>query len=144
MVERNWWAGDEYESSLDVGPCRTREEAITEAVGERIGEDERGWTFYVVQAESKPEPIFDWLDLERPTERASLAIFDSDRVHDTDDCVFAVSPEQEADLVRRLRAACDDWQAAHGLVFIPRTFTWWSEPEQVFVPFPEQQCAREC
>lgn len=127
-----WWAGRD-EEWLTVGPCPTRQCAIDEMVADGCAEcldesqDPPVWvnTFTVVEARQDPLRIADWIDADSILERAEENLADSDRVgcENDDGPWFEVSKEQESDLEARLRRACDEWQAAHGLRFESMTFS---------------------
>lgn len=134
-AERNWkwWAGqtDEF---YTVGPCESKDEAINEAISDGIGEwldvsqTPHVWmqSFSVIEATHDPLRLADWIYADTMLERADDALADSDRVsceHDGNGPWFKATPEQEADLIQRVKAACDEWQAAHGLVFKSTTFS---------------------
>lgn len=125
------------------GPCATRDEAIEDARLDACGEfqDEDGtWKVgvHVVEARQDPLRLADWIDVERMLECAEDQLAESDRVsyeHD-DGPWFEATKEQEADIVKRIERACDEWQAAHGLVFTCRTFSASRNHESVVVPHP--------
>lgn len=133
MTETNegwaWWAGrGEWKT---VGPCATREQAINEAVDSEAGHFE--WVieptryalaFEVCEAKNDPLRIADWI-ADDLLEYAEDQIWNSDRASSEydDGPVFDCSPEQAADLKERIARACDEWQAAHGLVFTCNTFS---------------------
>ncbi|ATQ56172.1 hypothetical protein [Paracoccus yeei] len=143
-VPWQWWAGpdDEY---FKIGPCATREAAIQEAVNdglcERRSEDNpEVWEncIHLVEAQQAPLRLADWIGADTALERADECLSDSDRVScEYDDGPwFECTPAQEADLAARLRRACDEWQAAHGLIFTSTTFSATRNAEFVVVPSP--------
>ncbi|EKS29279.1 hypothetical protein [Afipia felis] len=135
-----WWAGTNDEV-MTYGPHDTREDAIREAQEDRIGEfqeDDGTWKIgcHVVEARQDPLRLADWIDTDRLLERAEESLADSDRVGcDGDEGPwFACTPEQDRDLAERIKRACDEWQAQHGLVFTCRTFSASRNAEYVVVP----------
>ncbi|NTG85841.1 hypothetical protein G6L15_06715 [Agrobacterium rhizogenes] len=140
-----WWAGDN-EEWMSVGPCVSREEAIAAATDECVGEfkdDDGQWklSIHVVEARQDPLRLADWIGADRLLEMADDQLCDSDRVsHEYEEGPwFAASTEQEADLAERIKRACDDWQAAHGLMFKSSTFTHTRNKDGVVVPHPNAE-----
>lgn len=141
-VPWQWYSGRDDEN-FSFGPCDTREEAIRLAVEdgmceERSADDPEVWEnhIHLIEAQSAPLRLADWIATDTLLERADEAVADSDRAcyeHD-DGPWFEATPEQEADLAARLRRACDEWQAAHGLTFTCRTFSASRNAEFVIVP----------
>lgn len=134
-----WWAG-ENEEWMTVGPCATRDDVIAEATDARLGEfeSETGRTmlgFTVVEARTDPLRLADWLVHDEVLVFAEDALLDSDRVNAEFDegPWFEASEEQQADLIDRLKRACDEWQEAHGLVFAPSTFSATRSQEHVTI-----------
>jgi hypothetical protein len=114
-----WWAGQGGEHYTS-GPHDNREAAV------ESGRDEfDGDAFEICEAKQDPLKLSDWIDVERLLEDAEEGISDSDRVcADFDEPpFFEINAEQEKDLTERIKRACDEWQAAHGLVFTARTFS---------------------
>lgn len=105
----SWWAGssEEYYHTN----CATREEAIAALEGEG------GW---ICEAQQKPLRVADLLLLDDLLVDADE---DIERGEDDDDVILRATPAQEEDLRARIKVACDEWQAAHGLVFKTRMFT---------------------
>ena len=146
MVENEgqwqWWAGTD-EEWMTVGPCDTRDQVIAEATNDRLGEDliDEKWMlgFHIVEARQDPLRLADWIGADRLLEYAEDNIADSDRVAAEYDegPWFKATGEQEADLVKRVKAACDEWQAAHGLNFKSFTFSHTRNDEDVVVPHPD-------
>jgi hypothetical protein len=110
------------------GKCSSREEAIEAGRDEYPGED-----YFVAWAINDPIRLADWIDIEGILERADDALADSDRVSFEYDeqPVFEATPEQQRDLFARVQRACDEWQAAHKLVFTVSTFSRMGEPELI-------------
>lgn len=112
------------------GGVPTRDDAVRD--GRSEFDDDVG--FYITKASNPPVMLADWIgDADDLLTRAEESIMDSDRVsHEHDESgIFAATPEQIADLSARIRAACNEWQASHGLVFTVRTFAWMSQPDYV-------------
>lgn len=134
-----WWAGAD-EEAMTVGPCATREDAVDEATSDQLGEfkSEAGdWLlcFHVVEARKDGLRLADWIDADTLLERACENVSDSDRAGENDDGeYFNVSEAQEKDLIERVKRACDEWQAAHSLVFTTWAFSATRNQEQVTVP----------
>lgn len=141
--EWQWWAGRD-EGWMTVGPCPTREHAIDEMVQDGGGEyldetqDPPVWmnSFTVVEARQDPLRLADWIGADWILERADEALCDSDRVscENDDGPWFEATKEQEADLIGRLRAACDEWQVSNGLKFHSTTFSHSRNHETVKTP----------
>lgn len=115
-----WWSGFD-EESYD-GPFETREAAIANLNGE-FG--------YVCEARQDPLKFSDWLDMESIFDRAEDAMADNNLTNEDGGPIFEVSDGQVKDLADRLKRACDEWQAAHGLVFLPWAFTEVRNKEQI-------------
>ena len=134
-----WWYGRNEESPM-AGPFATRQDAINEAVGDGSyveTEDQQDvHRFYVLHAEQAPVRLADWIPADTILEHAEEAISESDRVcYEYDDGPwFSVTADQDADLQQRLKAACDEWQTAHGLVFRVNTFSDSDSGEFVAIP----------
>lgn len=114
----NWYYAASEEGPY-TGPFAAREDAIAEGQG-----DYDGAGFWVGEAKNPPVRLADWIGADWILERAGESLFDNDRVcaEFDDGDVFVCSKEQEADLIARLKVACDEWQAAHSLVFTTYTF----------------------
>lgn len=125
-----WWHS-RHEDSGCSGPHATRDEAIAEAVGsgdyaEDAGGGRMVHDFWICEARQDPLRLADWVcDGGDMLERAAEFLAASDRTgwEGDDGPWFEASAEQEADLSARIKAACDEWQAAHGLVFTCSTFS---------------------
>lgn len=143
----NWYGG--YNDEVCVyGPCESKEDIIAEAVDDRTGEfqdDSGSWKIGIHISEARNDPLrmADWIDADHLLNRAEEAIYESDRVcGDYDDgIVFECTPGQELDLQKRIKAACDEWQEAHGLVFTVRTFSHIRNHEYVVVDAPAIEVA---
>ncbi len=131
-VEWQWWAGS-GEEWMGIGPCPTRDDAVSEMVDDGSAEyldetvDPPVWRnkFYICEAKQDPLRLSDWIGLDWLIDRAEENLADSERVsceHD-DGPWFDITKEQEAELCEALRKACDDWQVSHGLKFHSSTFS---------------------
>ena len=138
-----WWAGDSGEWYTS-GPHDTRDEAISCATGEcrgefQDGEDGNKWKlgFHVVEARQDPLRLADWIRADSLLEIADEEVGEHDRAGEyVGGAWFNTTPEQDADLVARIKRACDEWQAAHNLVFSARTFSNSRADEFVVVDHP--------
>ena len=141
--EWQWWAGEHGWKT--VGPEPTREAVIEAAVAEHCGEDEdengnRFLAFEIIEARQDPLRLADWVRAEGMLEQAEEGVADSDRTSGEYDegPWFGCTKEQEADLVERVKAACDEWQLAHGLRFTTMTFSHSRNHEDIVVPLPPE------
>ena len=118
-AEWKWYVGQGGER-FDAGPLDSREEAI-----EQGREEYNGEAFDICEAKQDPLKVSDWIDADRILEWAEEQVGDSDRIcfEFDEPPYFPVKPEQEKDLTERIKRACDEWQAAHGLVFKVSTFS---------------------
>lgn len=151
MADRNetewaWWAGRDDEF-FTVGPCTSREEAISAAVRDGCCEDraDDGEGFvnriYLVEAQNAPLRLADFIDVEQMIERADEDIGESDRVSyefGDEPPYFDPTPEQTADLTQRVKAAVEAWQDAHGITVTTCTFSATRNREFVVLPAPEK------
>ena len=117
MSDWKWWAGGS-EEIYTVGPCDTREEAI-ECAKFEIGED----GFYILEACQDPMQIADFIP-----EADTILEWTEDHYQDSglsgeDEVGFDVPDDLVLDLDRRIKAAAQEWQEAHNLVFKPWSFT---------------------
>lgn len=135
-----WWGGYEEEWCV-YGPFLTRDEVIAAAQKDRLGEfqaEDGTWMtgIYICEARQDPLRLADWIDAEELLERADDNLVDSDRTGaECDDGPwFEATPEQQRDLVERVKRACDEWQAAHSLVFTSKTFSASRKHEHLVVP----------
>ncbi len=140
-----WWAGSD-EEWCTVGPEDTREAIIQAATNDSLGEFQHeggGWnlSFHIVEARQDPLRLADWIEADRLLERAEEGLSDSDRVSSEydDGPWFECTPEQEKDLEERVKRACDEWQAAHRLVFSCATFSHTRNKEKVIVELPDNR-----
>jgi len=141
-----WWAGDN-EEMFSVGPYSSKKEAIAEAIGQCTGEfegDDGKWRLgiHVVEARHDPLRLADWIGADRLLERVEEDIFENDTA--AEDYVgpyVNCTPEQEADLVARVRRVCDDWQAENGVVISMITFTATRNADYIVVDHPDMQVA---
>lgn len=144
-----WWAGS-TEEWCTVGPENTREAIIQAATNDSLGEfqhEEGGWNlgFHIVEARSDPLRLADWIESDRLLERAEDSMADSDRTSSEydDGPWFDCTPEQEKDLEERIKRACDEWQAAHGLTFACATFSHTRNQEHIVVELPDDRVTTE-
>lgn len=130
MNEKQWfWYAGQGGENYTSGPHSTREEAIEAGRDEYCGE-----AFEIIEATQPPLRLADWLNVERAIEDAEESLSDSDRVcweYEDDPPHFEHTPEQGKDLYERIAKACDEWQAAHGLIFKVRTFADTRNFEQI-------------
>ncbi len=144
MTEWKWWAGTIGDEMMQVGPCDTRQDAIDEYIDwadhdkvldRTVSPPVWKYSFYVCEAKNDPILLSDWIDTYDMTDRAEDLLSDSDRVCDEfdRDLVFEWTREQNADLRKRIRDACDDWQKAHGIIFRVNTFSAMRNEEEITV-----------
>lgn len=120
-----WWASSDGEL-YQIGPCASRAEAIAEAVSDEVGYlDDGAFRIEVCEARIDPMRLADFIGADGLLERADEEAWDSDRVCSEfdDGPIFDVTPDQEKDLIERIKRACDEWQEAHGLTFKVSTFS---------------------
>lgn len=150
MTDAGWkWFSGTNEEYFAHGPFDTREEAIQAAQEDACGEfqdDDGTWKVgvHLVEARQDPLRLADWIDVQRMMECAEEDLGESDRVcyeFDDDPPYFESTREQQADLERRIKLACDEWQAAHGLTFTVRTFSASRNHDHVVVPHPNNEAA---
>lgn len=133
-----WWAGTD-EEWCTVGPEDSREAIIQAATNDSLGEndDDNSWklSFHIVEARQDPLRLADWIEADDLLDRAEDNVADSDRVTSEydDGPYFECTSDQKRDLRERIERACDEWQAAHGLVFTCRTFSHTRNNEHVVV-----------
>lgn len=140
--EWSWWAGTNDEM-FAFGPHKSREDAIEEARNDCAGEVQNAkgeWVIgvHLVEATNPPLRLAQWAEADRLLELAEEGIFDSDRVSSEydDGPFFECTQAQENDLITRVKRACDEWQAAHGLVFTCHSFQRTRNKEYVEVAHP--------
>ena len=138
-----WWGGV-HEEVCTYGPCSTKEEVIAEAVDDGIGEfqsEDGSWKIGVHVCEARKDPLrlANWImEVDELLEHAEESVADSDRASEYDDPpFFDCTKDQKADLEQRIKAACDDWQTAHGLVFKTWTFSSSRNHEHIVVDHPQ-------
>lgn len=109
-----WWFGNDDE--VFTTECATREEAVSIATEEYDGG-------YICEARAYQNmPLAGFFDAERFIEDAEDKASDLTSPDHGHDVLFEVTPEQEADLERSVRAAIALWQKRHGLAFKPWMF----------------------
>lgn len=137
--EWRWWCSSDAETYQ--GPHFTREDAIAAGLDYSMGEhrDESGKLmchFYIAEARQAPLLLSDWIDVERMIIDADETLSESDRT--AAECdegpFFEVSSEQHNDLEARIKAACNEWQKAHALVFTCKTFSDSRNQETILRP----------
>lgn len=132
-----WWAGpnDEYYTS---GPFESRDDAVAIATKEGIGlsVDGYGQKFYIVEAKQDPISFGSHVDIDQIFEIAEDNIRDSNEVGEDDDTVFDVSAEEQADLGRRIKLACIEWQLFHKRQFRTSVFTETRNHEIILLEAP--------
>ena len=128
--EWNWYYA-RHEEGPYQGPYGSRDEAITEGRGDLCDGD----AFWITKATNPPVKLSEWIEADRALELADERIMDSDRcASEFDETIFGATQEQQDDLTARLKRACDEWQAAHGLTFHANTFDKMAATEAI----PEQ------
>ena len=141
-----WYVGAD-EEYYTAGPYDTRDEAVDEAIHQCIGEfkgDDGVWKigFYLAEATKPSLRLSEWvLDAEEILTRADEELADSDRTgwEGDEGPWFECSSEQTRDLERRIKKACDEWQAEHKLTFNSQTFGEMRGPEYVVAPHPDEE-----
>lgn len=134
MAEHQKWFHARFDDSESwSGGFDTREEVIV------AGSCDYDDFFHICLASNPPVQLRDWIN-DNILEMANDQIQDSDRIsYDYDDGqIFDATPDQEKDLIARLKRACDEWQAAHGLVFTVRTFQSMDKIERIDIPTAEE------
>lgn len=142
----SWWASFDGGEYFPIGPCATREDAIDEAQADGCGQREIDgkWFDCFTVAEGRQDPLMlsNWiLDDDELLQRADEQLSDSDRVCSEFDegPYFECSGDQMADLGKRIKAACDEWQKAHNLTFTVHTFSAMRNMETVKIELPAEQ-----
>lgn len=113
-----WWSSTD-EEHYD-GPFKTRAQAVAELDGEP------GW---VCEAHQSPLRLADFIDTDLILEGAENSA--ADMSNESGDPIFDVTGDQGNDLEARIKSAVNDWQDAHGLRFIPWSFTEMRNKERV-------------
>jgi len=139
------WYGGPSEEVCTFGPCDTKEQVIQEAIDDQSGEfqaEDGKWMIGVHVCEARKDPLHlsRWLpEIDWLLEHAEDGFADSDRASEYDDGgVFQCTVDQQRDLERRLKAACDEWQEANGLQFKAWTFSDSRNHEHVVVDHPAE------
>ena len=133
-----WWASDGADI-YTVGPEPTREAVIQAAVDDELGYDDESengprCVFQICEARQDPIRLSDWIEVESILEQADDGLANNNLVSEYDEPpYFDVTQDQEADLIRRLKTACDEWQDVHGLVFVMHQFSSSRNEETVTV-----------
>jgi len=123
----SWWVGKDDERYTTE--CETREEAVLIAREEYEG----AW---IIEAR-KPDsiPISKYFDVGRFIEDTEERAYENHADEEGGDAVFDVTADQIADLQDVVRAAMDQWQSKHGLVF--QGFKFAASRNQEWVEGPE-------
>lgn len=139
-----WWHA-RSEEDPHTGPFSTRDEAIEDAVGSGNYDDEDDdgtpcHLFSICDARQDPLRLADWIRADLILECAEENLHDDDRIcpEYDDGPFFKATPDQDRDLQSRIKAACDEWQAAHGLVFSANTFSAQRNQENIMQPASTQ------
>ena len=105
----SWWVGKDDERYTTE--CVSHDEAVMIAREEYEG----AW---IIEAK-KPENILlsAYFDVSRFIEDAEENAYDDHADEEGDSPVFDVTPEHITDLQAMVKAAIDEWQSKHGLVF---------------------------
>ena len=137
-----WWAGDNDERYV-IGPCKTRQEAIEEAIGQSCFNElepeppeHPDWriAIYVCEADS-PEMTDLTIDGRRVLEDVENANSDWDDP-DGDGMFTDVTGANAIDLGTRLTAAFREWITALGLTLRYAAFQKTRHAECVVLPHP--------
>lgn len=108
-----WYVGHS-EDYFTGGPYDTRDEAVYIAKEEFEG----GW---ILEAHKRPVKLSAYFDEDQFLEHAGERSYDLSG--EDGEPIFDVTDAQAHDLVTRVRAAIDQWQLDHGLVFMPWVFS---------------------
>ena len=109
--EWKWYSGPDGET-FTSGPFNTREQAIAELDGEGG---------YVILARKVPLRLSGYFDVDTFLEQAEESAYDM--ANEDGDPLFDVTKDQQEDLQARVRTAIEAWQYAHGLTFMPWSFS---------------------
>ena len=110
--ENDWfWCYSRHENGTYFGRFPCCEDALIE--GKKAFGDAQG--LWIAEAKNTPIQVSDWIDGADLLEIAEDAVFINLRANgEWDDGVFSVTSEQEADLTKRIKAVCNEWQKDHG------------------------------
>jgi len=142
MTKWFWYAG-QNEEWYTVGPCDCKEQAIDEAVDSNIGEfqDEDGKWFlgiHVLEAAKDDVLLSKYFDVESAIENANERFGEDDYCEESySGSMFDMTPQQEQDLVERIKQTIDNWQQEHNLVFTTNMFTKTRNEEYIVIPVDE-------
>lgn len=118
MTENKWkWYAGSNDEHYAIGPCETRDDAIQQGrvdFGDDVG-------FYIIEAQKVHIRLADYIGADNVLEEAEERAYDL--TNEDGDPIFDVTEDQYKDLSSRLRTACDEWQKAHAINFIPWAFT---------------------
>lgn len=140
-TEFHWYASDNAEI-YSIGPENSRDDVIEAARREELGfqeADDEGparLAFYVVEANKTVLTAADWVLPRDLFEAALERLSESEHCDEYGECngAFECTPDQERDLRERLRAACDEWQQAHGLHWVSYSFSQSRNEELIELP----------
>lgn len=128
----DWYAATAGDDVYRYGPHNNPRDALGDWLADHDGDagkgadKDRGFTgsATVIYATNPPIRLADWLDAGTIIEAAEDDIYSNNRANSEydDGQVFEATPDQIADLDRRLKSAADEWQAAHNLKFAVSTF----------------------
>lgn len=147
QTEWAWYASDDAEN-YTVGPEPNRDAIVSAARDEELGFIEENGKpelrFWIVEARKADLRIADFClpsDLfeHAEDEADSLDYGGVDQMEE----VFTCSQEHQADLKARLRAACEEWQQAHGLSWRSWAFSETRNEETVTIDLTEDESGAE-
>jgi hypothetical protein len=107
----NWKWYYSLDDDFFQGPFETKSEALSELDGSH------GW---IMEAYKVPLMLSDCIGIDDVFDTAEESAYD---LSNEGENLFDVTPQQSADLKKRLKKACDDWQSDHSLVFVPWIFS---------------------
>lgn len=140
-----WWRLRGPDGLLRDGFFATADEAIDSHDGGEDLEPVMAVSFEICEAENPPLLLSDWFpDADWLLDHAEDQVADSDRVaSECDEPPYfeGITPAQKADLEQSIKAAVNQWQDRHGLVFKVRTFAQMRNEETVTVILPPKDPA---
>lgn len=146
MTERQWfWYAGRNDETCQVGPCRSREEAIGLALSDDIyteidpDAEHPEWRVSIYLTEATKHELEDIKisDAGRILEHLSEDVYYDWLDPDDDGNLFDYTPEQERDLSARLTSALHQWARHHKLA--PKSFMFrdMRNSEWVVLPHPD-------